>query len=470
MARIPLNPPARGWSLVIRRRDWATLTDHLFGSRGEHGAVLLAQPTDGPRGPRLLVRRVIPAIEGIDYVPGTIGHRALTADFVRDCAMLAAAQNLVYIPVHNHGGWNKVAFSPVDMDSHAHGYPAIVQLTANPVIGLVLTPAAAAGDIWLPNGSSAELAELVVPGRNLLRLRRTPAQPTGPNGSAPGGNDMTPPAESAHPSGTTDRWDRQARVYGDIGQHTLSQMRVAIVGLGGAGSIACELLARLGVGHLVLIDSQTATMDNLPRLVAARPDDIGRHKTELAARNARRANPDATVDELRRDVQEPQCLDALRQCDFILLAADSNAARHYVNQIVEEHLIPGVQVGVKVPVADDGTVGRIHTAVRPLVPGDGCLWCNQLINPTDLALELSPTGVREAAQYVDEVPAASVIALNAIAVADAVNQFMMTTTGLHRDDRGPVPYIITFPRESRVELHDPRRDPACPRCGDGQPA
>ncbi|WP_143016111.1 ThiF family adenylyltransferase [Nocardioides szechwanensis] len=392
------------------------------------------------------MRHVILAEEGVDYVPGTTGYRALSADFVRDCAMLAAAQGLIYVAVHNHGGWDKVGFSRIDMASHERGYPTLVQLTGRPVVGLVLSRTAAAGDIWLPDGTRTHLSELVVPGRNLVRLRSTPTTPVDPEDGG--------------------RWDRQARVYGDLGQAVLSQMRVAIVGLGGAGSIVCELLARLGVGQLVLIDSQTATLDNLPRLVAAEPDDIGLHKTALGARNARRAHPDITITELRHDVQDPRCIEALGGCDFIFLAADSNAARHLVNQTIETLLIPGFQVGVKVPVTKDGTVGRIHAAVRPLVPGQGCLWCNQLINPTELAIEMSPTAVREAARYVDDVPAASVIALNAVAVVDAVNQFMMSTTGLLEDDGNLVPYTITFPRESRVEYHSPRRDPECPRCGD----
>lgn len=430
--------------MVIRPRDWKTLSDHLFGGRRERGAVMLAEETDGPRGPRLLVRQVIPAIDGIDYVPGTTGFRALSADFVRDCAMLAHEEQLAYIAVHNHGGWGRVAFSDIDLDSHQRGYPTLVQLTGRPVTGLVLTPAAAAGDIWLTDGTRTDLAELVVPGRNLMRLRAVPTVP----------------------SDVDERWDRQARVYGDVGQTVLRETRVAIVGLGGAGSIICELLARLGVGHLVLIDSDAATINNLPRLVAAEADDVGVSKVVMAARNARRANSDLVIDEIVADVQNLEAHEALRGCDFIFLAADSHAARHFVNEVVEKHLIPAVQVGVKVPVSEDGTIGRIHAAVRPLIPGQGCLWCNQLISPTELALEMSPKAVREAARYVDEVPAASVIALNAIPVSEAVNQFMMSATGLFEDDGDIVPYTITFPREAVVELHTPRRDSSCPRCGD----
>ena len=160
MARIPLNPPANGWSLVIRPRDWDTLAGHLFSGRGEQGAALLAEEVPGPRGSRLLVRQVILAEDGVDYVPGTTGFRALAPDFVRDCALLAYAEGMTYIAVHNHGGFDRVRFSDIDLTSHERGYPTLVQLTGNPVVGLVLTPGAAAGDIWLPGGNRTNLAEL----------------------------------------------------------------------------------------------------------------------------------------------------------------------------------------------------------------------------------------------------------------------------------------------------------------------
>lgn len=346
------------------------------------------------------------------------------------------------IPVHNHGGFDRVRFSDVDLDSHERGYPTLVQFTGNPVMALVLTRGAAAGDIWLPDGTRAELAELVVPGASVLRLRSVPAAI----------------------SSSDDRWDRQARVYGDAGQDIFGAMRVAVVGLGGAGSMITEFLARLGVGHLVLIDPQDVDGTNLPRLVAAEPSDIGVAKVVVAARNARRANPGIAVDQLIKEVHDPAVLAALRECDYIFLAADSNSARHFVNQIVEEFLIPGIQVGVKVPVNDDGVVGRIHLAVRPLIPGVGCLWCNQLIDATELAIDLQPEEVRVGARYVDDVPAPSVIALNALAVAEAVNRFMMGMTGLLLDEDPS--YAVAFPRERDTQIHVQRRDTNCRFCGD----
>ena len=442
MARRPVNPPASGWSLTVPWRLWADLADHLFrGDHDEHGAVILAGKSAGPRGPRLLAREILLAQDGIDYIPGTHGYRALAPTFVRDAALRAREESLAYIAVHNHFGDVTVGFSSTDMASHERGYPALRQITNQVVGGLVLTPHAAAGDLWLPNGERAELAEVVIPGGNLLRLRPHPARSSG--------------VQTGH--------DRQARIFGDLGQETVSRMRVAVVGLGGVGNIAVELLARLGVGHLVLVDDDTIEDSNLPRLVAAERDDVGKLKADLAARNARRANPGIDLTVLAERVESPNARAALTACDWIFLAADTHAARHWVNAIVNQYLIPATQIGVKIPVDTAGDVGQIHTATRLILPGNGCLWCNGLIDPTELAIDMHPLQERAAARYVTGVPAPSVIALNGVATTEAVSNFMLAATGLHHDPADGAS-IIHLPRSRDRTLQTERRDPTCTWC------
>ena len=174
----PVNPPSTGWSLSLRLRDWQTLNAHLFQDDDEHGAVVLAEQVQGPRGPRLLARRVLLAKDGIDYVPGIHGYRALTATFVRDCIDLAASAEQVYLAVHNHDGRGRVSFSRTDLASHERGYPALRQITGQTVGAVVLAQGAATGDLWLPDGSRVEFAELVVAGNNLRRLRPHPSKQT----------------------------------------------------------------------------------------------------------------------------------------------------------------------------------------------------------------------------------------------------------------------------------------------------
>ncbi|WP_039794477.1 ThiF family adenylyltransferase [Amycolatopsis alba] len=441
MVHHTVNPPAPGWNLTLSPQLWSDLQRHLFRpDDDEHGAVILAGRTDGPRGPRLLARELILATDGVDYIEGTTGYRALKPEFVRDAALRARDEKLNYLAVHNHFGTTTVSFSPVDLASHERGYPALRKITRQTVGGLVLTSRAAAGDLWLPDGTRAPLTEVVIPGGNLIRLTPSPASAT-----------LSDPCH-----------DRQARLFGDRGQQAFRKMRVAVVGLGGVGSLVVELLARLGVGHLVLVDHDTVDETNLPRLVAADQGDIGSNKIELAARNAQRANPAIDLTVIPEQVQHPEALRAVAATDWIFLAADTDAARHWINQTVHQYLVPATQAGVKIPVDTAGKVGRIHVAVRQLIPAGSCMWCDGLINPTALALDMLPGKIQERARYVDEIPAPSVIALNSLAAGEAVNHFMLAVTNFHTDDDEHS--FLHFPRSGQRAYQKARRDPTCPTC------
>jgi hypothetical protein len=444
VVRQPVNPPADGWSLTLPPRLAQRLTEHLFpGARDEHGAVILAERATGPRGPRLLARDLILAVDGEDYVAGTTGYRALTAQFVRDAALRARDEQLAYLAVHNHRGADTVGFSSVDLASHERGYPALRRITNQIVGAVVFAQQAAAGDLWLPDGTRADLAEVVIPGNNLARLQ---------------------PRQASAPASDPE-WDRQARLFGDRGQETLKRLRVGVVGLGGVGSLIVELLARSGVGELALIDPDPVDVTNLPRLVAGEPDDVNepKLKTELAARNARRANPRIVLELIPSRVEAPQAREALTRCDWIFLAADTDAARHWVNATIHEHLIPATQAGVKVHVLADGDIGQIHMVSRILQPGEGCLWCNELIDATRLAIDMHPDSEREQAQYVPGVPAPSVMALNSVAASEAVTHFMLAITSLHEE---PIEAfdIRHRPRKQERDLVRPRQDPTCTWC------
>jgi ThiF family len=442
MARHPVNPPAPGWSLTLPPGIWARLTAHLFrADRDEHGAVILAGQAAGPRGPRLLGRELIVAGDGSDYVPGQAGYRALAPGFVRDAAVRARDEQLAYLAVHNHAGTTTAGFSDVDLASHERGYPALRQITGQLVGGVVLTPQAAAGDLWLADGSRADLAELVIPGGNLVRLRPRPARPA-----------------TADPA-----YDRQARLFGGRGQETLSRLRVVVAGLGGAGSIITEFLARLGVGELVLIDDDIVDTTSLPRLLGATAADIGTLKTDVAARNARRAQPGIRVTVIPERIEAITARHALTTCDWIFLAADSHSARHWVNTAVHQYLIPATQVGVKIQVTGDGDIGQIHAIARFFAPGEGCMWCNQLIDPTELAIDMHPEHERQPARYVDDVPAPSVITLNGIATAEALSHFMLAVSSLHHDPDDTAS-ILHLPRLRERALQTQRQDPNCPWC------
>ena len=91
------------FSFRIARPHFDKLMQHLFpGDNDEHGAVILAGLTMSERGSKLLAREVVLARDGIDYIPGTRGYRALTADFVARVSHRCSKERLSYFAVHNH--------------------------------------------------------------------------------------------------------------------------------------------------------------------------------------------------------------------------------------------------------------------------------------------------------------------------------------------------------------------------------
>src|SRR5208283_1446578 len=122
--------------LRIERNHFQVLTTHLFpGDGGEHGAVLLAGLSKHDEQITLHVREVHLAQECLDYVQGTVGHRALTPKFIHRLITRARDERLVYLAVHNHGSDREVGFSYVDFESHERGYPALLQMARGMAVG-----------------------------------------------------------------------------------------------------------------------------------------------------------------------------------------------------------------------------------------------------------------------------------------------------------------------------------------------
>ena len=440
---------------------------HLFpGDHDEHGAVIAAGICTTHRGVRLLARELFLAKDGVDYVEGQHGYRALTSDFVLRVSDHCARHNLCYFAVHCHGGDDEVAFSRDDLASHRRGYPALLDITnGGPVGALVFARNAVAGSVWTREGVFS-LEEVVVVGPNIARLR------------------SEPPSEAPLHDET---YHRQSLIFGAKGQRILAQSKIGVIGLGGAGSLINEWVARLGVGEIVAVDFDRIEMTNVPRVVGATKWDdpaswlplawpglrrlVSRFatlKVRVARRVAKQANPNVTYTAIAGDVTDPRVAHALKDCDYLFLCADTHQSRLVFNALVHQYLIPGVQIGVKIPVDPvTGEIGDIFAVSRLVLPysSGGCLWCNELISPVRLQIEaLSPEERRRQA-YVDDaqVTAPSVITLNALAAAGAANDFLMGYFGLFQDAAAKG-FPMVYTRVRKCIQVDLRADIDCPSC------
>ena len=265
--------------------------------------------------------------------------------------------------------------------------------------------------------------------------------------------------------GSNSEHDRQVRMFGAAGQQILKASKVAVIGLGGVGSLVAEYLARLGVGNLVLIDPDEIESSNLSRVVGATRVDVemGQLKTQIAVRHAREMAIDATLQPVADDVSHQSVAQVLRDCDFIFLAADSMRARLVVNALAHQYLIPTIQMGAKIRRGNRGKLEDAMCAVRHIRPGTGCLWCNGLIDPTQLAIEAKSDRERKEQAYGVQETNPSVITLNAVAAAHAVNDFLFDFLGLRTSDVEAVYQHFHFHR-GKAQSVIPRRDPECREC------
>ena len=85
------------------------------------------------------------------------------------------------------------------------------------------------------------------------------------------------------------------RLYGAAGFQNLQQAHVAIVGIGGVGCWAAEMLARCGVGEITLIDADEVCVTNINRQVHAMNSTVGQFKVLAMKDRILDINPDCVV-------------------------------------------------------------------------------------------------------------------------------------------------------------------------------
>lgn len=455
-------------SLILTEPQYQEIHQHLFpGDHDEHGLVIAAGISESARGTRLLARDIFLAKDQIEYVPGQHGYRALTARFVAEKSGYCANENLCYLAVHCHGGDDWVAFSSDDIASHERGYPALLDITrGGPLGALVFAKNAVAGDIWTRNGRY-KLDHATIIGS---RIRKVFSK------------------VSNSPRYIDPIYDRNARLFGDVGQEIISNLKVGIIGLGGGGSLLNEWFSRLGVGHIIAVDFDRVDLTNLPRIVGATELDalamltrsknpwlkhlgqrFATHKVYVARRVAKQANPNIRYEAVVGNIVDEKTARQLIDVDFLFLATDTIQSRLVFNAIVHQYLIPGAQIGIKPLVDKHHRIDQIQVASRLVMPfpGGGCLSCNNLIPASQLSLEGLSDKERRAQRYIDddEVAEPSVITLNALSAARAANDLMMIFTGLYSDQVN-LGHLMEFAESRELRYVKHRTNGQCLDCGE----
>lgn len=124
----------------------------------------------------------------------------------------------------------------------------------------------------------------------------------------------------------THNWlERTELLLGSEKLELLRNAHVLVVGLGGVGAYAAEMIARAGVGRMTVADADTVNATNINRQLVALHSTVGRPKAEVLAERLRDINPGiglTVVDKYIKDEETYILLDAARY-DYVVDAIDT---------------------------------------------------------------------------------------------------------------------------------------------------
>ncbi|MCP3953793.1 MAG: HesA/MoeB/ThiF family protein [Desulfobacterales bacterium] len=143
-----------------------------------------------------------------------------------------------------------------------------------------------------------------------------------------------------------ERYARNMKTLSTGDQLKLLEATVSIVGLGGLGGTVTEMLARLGVGRLKLIDGDVFEDSNLNRQVTSRMANMGMSKADAARERVLEINSGITVEACRSFLEEENGPELIRGSDVVVDCLDSLKSRYYLAVACREIAAPLVVAAV----------------------------------------------------------------------------------------------------------------------------
>jgi len=345
-------------TVTILEADFERLTSHLYRSKDEEAAYLVARIVNLPDEVRLLVRAVIPVlsrdIESQSPVDMVIRSQSYVQAIKR-----SKVDESAFIFVHSHPVGSNT-FSEQD-DREELPLFALAQSRNEKIVHASLVASEMGqrliGRVWFPDGSRAPIDLIRVVGARWRFL--FPCS----------GSDSIP-----------EYFDRQVRAFGAEIQRLLCRLHVGVVGAGGIGSAIIEQLIRLGVGKLTVVDHDVFDDTNVNRVYGSSTFDKGVAKVNIAARQAASIGVGTRLKPISKHLGYKSVATELRGCDLIFGCTDDQWGRSILSRLSIYYLVPVFDLGVIID-PDGELIRSVHGRVTVLQPGYACLFCRERITP-----------------------------------------------------------------------------------------
>lgn len=428
--------------LLTASTELKALHDELLAVAPSEGAAFLAvEPSRGR-----LVLRSYRVFDQSEMDGDAFGELTLREEVqVRELAAIKREGHAA-IEVHTHPfSKEAVDFSPFD-EEQLPNFARYVRnkLPGRPFGALVFGSESYAGRLWSDSGVEPLTLKVIGDRRSIPRwLDDNSVEPTD--------------------NGLPARFDRQVRALGPEGQRRLASLKIAVVGLGGTGSLVVQQLAHLGIRNFVFVEDDRVEESNLARLAGATWWDapLHRKKTAVARRLVRRLAPGAQI-HATGSLRRIDSLEAVATVDLIIGCVDNDGARLILSEIAAANLVPYLDIGVGIE--GEGEPKSIGGRIAFYLPGGPCLACADELDFAEAAEDLETEALRKirlARGYAsDRRVEPALMPLNTVLVGLAMIEVLAFATGVR--------HVIPF---SRYDALDNRLVPQrvlweeeCPVC------
>ena len=123
------------------------------------------------------------------------------------------------------------------------------------------------------------------------------------------------------------RYERNVPALTEAECEALRRKRVLVVGCGGLGGHLIEMLARIGIGALRVVDGDVFEPSNLNRQLLSEVPTLGLSKAKAAAARINRVNPEVEVEAVTENMAEVNVLELLQGCHAVLDGLDNIESR-----------------------------------------------------------------------------------------------------------------------------------------------
>ncbi|MBC2724482.1 ThiF family adenylyltransferase [Desulfosporosinus sp.] len=261
---------------------------------------------------------------------------------------------------------------------------------------------------------------------------------------------------------------RTMQTFGSGTTRTLSSLSIGVVGVSGTGSPVTDMLARLGVGELVLVDGDVVEEVNVGRIYNSGMSDVReqKKKVQVIGDAISRYELPVNVVEMPMDLFNPEVIQRLAQCDVIFGCMDSYDGRNALNKLCVYYSIPYFDLGVFLDADGKGSVSQVCGTVHYMQPDGSSLFSRKVYTGEQLrAADMRRSNPKEYENQIrekyirgiqEERPA--VISVNTLIASLAVNEFLARIHQFRDDPNDEISTIRLSLTQNRF-ITEPEGDP-----------